>query len=305
MARQNKFDENFSSPLDELLGSSLLEGFEVVGSPRNNVAIHSDASLELKRYVAAAVIAHQLGLRSLDYALKKYAKDLNLKPHTDKERNLCTEILEQVKNNIDQTIEWMDKVENKPGRIGLFSAVAALMRLQASFAIASSLIKRGYNFEALSICRLILEQVAWAYDVHELEDETVFKRNPSNSIAKLKKILPEMGRLYGLLCKQVHISPHLVFSYMTVKEGNPVITLATTDGSADRAFILLSLADAFTVVSEYIYKDIASIVSDFSCLVKDKEGRYCLNKSRKLSKTIEHYRSAISKRKLQQKKEPK
>jgi hypothetical protein len=302
MDKGHELDKLFTQTVDERLRSSLLEDFEILGNQRNPVAVHADSPKELKRYVMAALLANLMGLKSIDYALKKYGEDWNFDPDTDEERNLCKEILKQVRNNVSQTVKWMEKVENKPDRVGLFSAGAALMRLQASFATASLLIKRGYNFEALSICRLILEQIAWAYDVHELEDGTLFKRKPSNSITKLKSILPETRQLYGLLSEHAHISPHLVPGYVTFEPTNQLVTLLTTKGSASNAFILLLLADAFAVVSEYVYGELAG---NFSCLVKDQNGSYCLNKSRESSKVIEHYGNAVSKLKPQQKKETK
>lgn len=303
MDKGHELDNLFTPTVDERLKSSLLEDFEILGNLRNPVAVRADSPKELKRYVMAALRANLMGLKSIDDVLKKYGKDWNFELDTDEERNLCKEILKQVRNNVSQTVKWMDKVENKPDRVGLFSAGAALMRLQASFAAASLLIKRGYDFEASAICRLILEQIAWAYDVHELEDDTLFKRKPSNSITKLKRILPETSQLYGPLSDHAHISPHLVPYYVTFEpNNNQLITLLTTKGSASNAFILLLLADAFSVVSEYIFRELAD---NFSCLVKDQNGSYCLNKSRESSKVIEHYGNAVSKLKPQQKKETK
>lgn len=285
MPKQDEFTKFFSLTPDHDL-----EDFEIIGDHIIAVAVPSDSSPELRRYILAAAKAYWLKFSSIDYVLKRYGPSWNFETHLDKEQKLCKDMLQHVKSKVRQTIECMNKIENKPDRVGLFAAGAALIRLQASFRASSFLIKRGYNFEALSICRLILEQIAWAYNIHELEDETVFEILPTDSIAELRNLLSEAGRLYGILSEEAHISPHLAPGYVRFKADGQEIVLATSEDSISRAFILLLLADAFSIVSEYIYRE---LVSSFSCLVRDQNGNYCVNKSRPFSQVIDQYRSEL------------
>jgi hypothetical protein len=278
------------SSLYDSLQLSLLEDFQIIGEPITSIAVCSGCDPELRRYVTAAAKAYYLGLRSVDRILKSYGQYWSFENTLDDEEKLCRDILDQVKKEVSKTVEWICNIRNKPERIGLFSAEVALLRLEASFVVASFLIKKGYNFEAMGVCRLILEQIAWAYEVHELEDETVFRFPSSKSIARLRKLLPKAGQLYGFLSDRAHISPSLVPGYVAFKEDNQEVTLATAEGSAFRAFILLSLTDYFGIVSEYIYREFPSA---FFYIQKGHDGNFCVKKSRPMSKVIEQYRSSI------------
>jgi hypothetical protein len=232
-----------------------------------------------------------MGYRSIDYVLKEYGPYWDLEIELSRNQEVLRDILRDVVDQIRQTREWMDKIEDKPDKVGLFAAGAALIRLETSFKAAKALIKRGYNFEALGICRLILEQIAWAYSVHELEDEMVFEINPTKSIAELKKLLPNVGRVYGLLSDEAHILPRLTPRYIRFKEPCPQVVLATTEEGTRSAFVLLQLADAFSIVAEYIYRELAPA---FSHIVKDRNGKYCVNGSRASSQVISRYKSELS-----------
>jgi hypothetical protein len=285
MPKQDEFANFFSFTPDYYL-----EDFEIIGDDKIAVAVPSDSPPELKRYILAAAKAYWLRFKSVDYVLKRYGPSWNFETRVDKEQKLCKDMLQHVKRKVRETLEFMDKIESKPDRVGLFAAGAALIRLQTSFRAASFLIKRGYNFEALSVCRLILEQIAWAYNIHQLEDERVFEIRPTDSIAKLRNLLPEAGRLYGILSEEAHISPYLAPGYVRFKADGQEIVLTTSEDSISRAFILLLLADAFSIVSEYIYRD---LLSTFSCLVRDQNGNCSVNKSRPFSQVVDQYRNEL------------
>jgi len=290
MLEQDGIDKFFSE-LFSLPSKYDLEDFVQFGDHKIVIAVPPDSSTQLKRNLLAAAKAYFMGLRSIDYVLKKYGPYWDLEIELSRNQEVLRDMLRDVINQIRQTREWMDKIEDKPDKVGLFAAGAALIRLETSFKGAKALIKRGYNFEALGICRLILEQIAWAYSVHELEDEMVFEINPTKSIAELKKLLPNVGRVYGLLSDEAHILPRLTPRYIRFKEPCPQVVLATTEEGARSAFILLQLADIFGIVVEYIYRELAPA---FSHIVKDRNGKYRVNGSRPLSQIISHYKSELS-----------
>lgn len=286
MLEQDGIDEFFSLPSEHDL-----EDFEVFGDHKIAIAVPPGSPAELKKRILAAAKSYHLGIQSIDYFLKKYGPYWDLEIELSRNQEVLRDMLRDVINQIRQTREWMDKIEDKPDKVGLFAAGAALIRLETSFKAAKTLIKRGYNFEALGICRLILEQIAWAYNVHELEDKMVFEINPTKSIAELKKLLPNVGRVYGLLSDEAHILPRLTPRYIRFKEPCPQVVLATTEERARSAFILLQLADAFSIVAEYIYRELAPA---FSHIVKDRNGKYCVNGSRASFQVISHYKSELS-----------
>jgi hypothetical protein len=286
MLEQDGIDELFSLPSEHDL-----EDFEVFGDHKIAIAVPPGTPAELKKRILAAAKSYHLGIKSIDYVLKKYGPYWDLAIELSRNQELLRGILRDVINEIRQTRKWMDKIENKPDKVGLFAAGAALIRLETSFKAAKALIRRGYNFEALGICRLILEQIAWAYSISELEDETVFETNPTKSVAALKRLLPNIGRVYGRLSDEAHILPRLTPRYIRFKEPCPQVVLATTEEGAWSALILLQLADAFSIVAEYIYRELAPA---FSHIVKDRNGKYRVNGSRASSQVISHYKSELS-----------
>ena len=290
MLKQDGIDEFFSE-LFSLPSKYDLEDFVQFGDHKIVIAVPPDSSTQLKRNLLAAAKAYFMGYRSIDHVLKEYGPSWNLETKLSRKQEILNDMLRDITNKVRQTREWMDKIENKPDKVGLFAAGAALIRLETSFRAAKALIKRGYNFEALGVCRLILEQMAWAYNIHELEDGTVFKILPTKSIAKLKNLIPNAGHLYGLLSKQAHISPHSTLRYIRFTEPCPQVVLAMTEDGVSSAFILLLLADVFSIVVEYIYRE---LVPALSCLVKDGNGKYCVNESRAFSQVISHYRGELS-----------
>lgn len=290
MLKQDGIDKFFSE-LFSLPSKYDLEDFVQFGDHKIVIAVPPDSSTQLKRNLLAAAKAYFMGYRSIDHVLKKYGPSWNLEIKLSRKQEVLNDMLRDITNKVRQIREWMDKIENKPDKVGLFAAGAALIRLETSFRAAKALIKRGYNFEALGICRLILEQMAWAYNIHELEDGTVFKILPTKSIAKLKNLIPNAGHLYGLLSKQAHISPHSTLRYIRFTEPCPQVVLAMTEDGVSSAFVLLLLADVFSIVVEYIYRE---LVPALSCLVKDGNGKYCVNESRAFSQVISHYRGELS-----------
>jgi len=286
MTKQDGIDELLSLPSEHDL-----EDFEVFGDHKIAIAVPPGSPPELKRRILAAAKSYHLGVRSIDDVLRKYSPYWSLETELSRKQEVLRDMLGDVINQIHQTRDWMDEIEGKPDKVGLFAAGAALIRLETSFKAAKALIKRGYNFEALGVCRLILEQIAWAYNIHELEDEMVFKIVPTKSVAKLKKLLPNVGHLYGLLSDEAHISPRLTPRYIRFEEPCPHVVLGTTQDGVSSAFILLLLADAFSIVAEYIYRE---LVPTLFQLVKDGSGRYRVNESRPFSQVIDHYRSEVS-----------
>jgi len=65
--------------------------------------------------------------------------------------------------------------------------------------------QRGALFEALAIARMMLEQIAWAYNVGNSKDEdAVVRSSGPASISELKRASAFAGRLYGWLSIHAH-----------------------------------------------------------------------------------------------------
>ena len=57
------------------------------------------------------------------------------------------------------------------GHLGLLYSGATLFRLKGSFRSATLIVSKGYSIESISVCRLILEQISWAYGIHKIKDK--------------------------------------------------------------------------------------------------------------------------------------
>lgn len=245
---------------------------------------------DLIKNIFAGLKSYNYGSKSIDYVLKRYGGYWNFNTKLPKDKRLLKEVLGLVIVQVREALELIDVIEKKPDRVGIIAAEAAMRRLQTSFKSATILIKLGHYFESLNICRLILEQIAWACGVHELNDESIFKLQAPKTISKLKTILPEAGWLNGYLSEYAHITPHLTTNYVKSVDGRFSIKLITPKECMENAYILLLLTDMFIVISEYIFKDTHPYLT---CFTKDKKGNYQIKKSRPFLKILNKYKNKL------------
>lgn len=162
---------------------------------------------------------------------------------------------------------------------------------KSSFRAASLMIRLGYAFESFTILRLILEQIAWAYAVHEMDDEAAFhKANSTKVVTKLKRFLPHVGSMYGSLSDFAHIAPHLTREYIEAHEDDYRVTLTSPKRVLLLSFVLLRLADTFGTVAEYVYGE---SVSPRRYLERDETGRYSVRRHRPLTADLANYESIL------------
>jgi hypothetical protein len=163
------------------------------------------------------------------------------------------ELLDAVEADVSCVIAELLNDVPRPKRLGLFAGEAALVRLKASFQCAIAIIAERYTFEAAVLLRLILEQMAWAYAVHDLEGKAVFRVRPTKAIGRLKAIFPQAGELYGTLSTYTHINPEITNQYLNVwGDGPPEVLYRDTVRSNFLALFLGVVADYYRVVAEAI-----------------------------------------------------
>ena len=235
----------------ETMPKSDVEDFVFLGMPFTLVGIPSNASEELRRNISAGVVAYFQNYSSIDYVAKHILASTERREQ--EKEDILFEISQTIKKEIIIAIRRFDEIEKKPAIHGIFAAEVCLMRLFISFRSVLIMIRLGMPFEASCLSRLILEQIAWAYCIHELDDG-VFNVSPPKSVTNLKKIIPYAGRLYGLLTKDAHISPSETKRYLNFDAVNPQVILSSPDSVRLNALYLLRLADAFLITSEIIYR---------------------------------------------------
>ena len=208
--------------------------------------------------MVAAVKAYFDGYRSIDYVLKTYGDHWN----SDESQGENTDaplydLLFKALCEVDKVCDWWTSVEKVNGTSGVVVAGAALLRLKSSYRVASFLIRLGYVHEAMSICRITLEQVAWAYRVYGLSDQDDPLHVPTkHSISYLKELFPSVGNLYGLLSAYTHISDEYARSYIVpgTKGQDRSVIRKTNEQGGSLIFIYLQLADCYCVVSECAHR---------------------------------------------------
>lgn len=152
------------------------------------------------------------------------------------------------------------RLKHPPEGIGNFLSNAALIRLESSFLSVSTLTKKGYNFEAISICRTILEQMAWVYSVYDKGNdvEYIFKQKPQKCINNLKKLFPNCGRLYGTLSNFSHIYPNVMLNYIDDSDFQNSNTLYIR-AHGDNGIELICLT--FFLIESDIYSTMVEVVN--------------------------------------------
>ena len=257
-------------------------------------AVPSDLPPDLIKGMAAASLAHFLGLKSIDNIKKRYGTYLEVDDREplskqDKELNY---LFQMGKKEIERAIRTISGHFGNAASTGVISASAALVRLETSFRASGLLIRLGCIFEASSLCRMILEQIAWAYSVHELDNEKAFKLSPRKAIRNLKNLLPYAGETYGFLSKYTHLEPELIPQYLVLINQEFSVNLISFEDRLSWAWAYLYLVDSYSVVSEYIFRN---SLSEFTQLDIDTTGRFIASSKRPLYSTLKKYQARLSK----------
>lgn len=274
-----------SIDLDAVSDPSLnydLDEMEVIGDWIFSAAVPYDAPKQLKKNVLAALKAVGGNYQSIDYVLKRFG-DIWVFPDPPEEKEIFYRILRELKQEIESIINSISSY--KSVYLGERLARNALVRLKASFRSSTLLISQGYFFEPTAICRLILEQIAWAYSIYEINDkEKISNLKPTKAISKLKKLVRYSGSLYGTLNIVTHIDPEYDHDYsFETEDGIIFINYTIPDKIFLVLYFLLINADIFRIASEYIFRYYDISLRSWE---KNKKGEMILVKDRPLNKEI-------------------
>lgn len=231
----------------------ILNDYATVGLRYSGALVSRDVDPVFLRGVVVAHVASQLGI-SLTHADRTYVKHLpDLSPQTAQARAFRT-AYSAAMGHIESTIRRFDKMKpmRDPTAGELFSDVA-LRRSEASFSAAGLLFRVGHMFEARAVARMLLEQIAWAYAVREVpRADVASKLRATRAVGNLCTILPESGRLYGLLSDESHIGLDSHYRFIQpAPEGTQVIIGHGPD-SHRSGLVLLNLADYWSIVYEVV-----------------------------------------------------
>lgn len=230
------------------------DGYEIVEDLYRGFAVPRDSPEHLKKYMLAAHRTFYSPNKSIDYMLKTYGDSLNVTTKYSSLHKLVYKGTAKVRKRIDEITAKRYKLKDLPDKFGLIAAGAALLRLQSSFKAALFLCDQGMSYESHCISKLILEQIAWAFAVHRIEDRKLYKIQPSKSVNKLKPMFPDIGKTYGRLNEEAHIDTKLIYQLVNFEEDGPLVVLRSMHRSLRSCLMLLQLADIYGVYMELIYK---------------------------------------------------
>lgn len=228
-----------------------VEELELIFTSMLAVGVPFDAPDDFKARVLAAANSYVMGNKSVDYQLRRYGDDFLCERPSREERTMFKALL-AAKRHVEELADRLRKFPPISVSSGCFAAEACLLRLTVSFKSAVLLIRQGFVFEAGAICRLILEQLAWAYAIHKIEDDSFFLVEPNGCITELKKLLPASGRFYGSLSNLAHVHPRKTAEYLEFQGPQTAVLLSIAHLRWAAVFDLLTLADWYHVVGEYV-----------------------------------------------------
>ncbi|MFC4444413.1 hypothetical protein ACFO27_00915 [Castellaniella denitrificans] len=200
--------------------------------------------------VRAAAIASTLGLKSVDYAKKRYGKDNSQIRGRKKALGAYLSAYQETKKYVVGMMEKFNSEGCPDPSNGAYGASLALERLLASFFAVNILYRLGNNYEGHAVARLVLEQIAWAYAAYEHDDlDVVSKLGATQAISQLKSLDSRVGRMYGFLSKKTHIDYSSHFEFITI-EDEQVKVLHAQPRFDEYGRVLFFLADMFGLVWE-------------------------------------------------------
>ena len=231
--------------------SGRFEDIEFIGNSMFTLGVPFDAPKDFKQRLWAAAQSYILGNRSMDYFYKRYGDQAEFSRPTENRRKLssmlrlCSFSLERISSQFTNGVD-------RTSTLGLFASESALLRLSMSFKYAAFLLMQGATYESSSVLRLCLEQIAWAYDVHLLDDDSLFDKSPTKSISKIKEIDPSSGRIYSLLSDYTHVHPKLQRTYLDFSLEYASVIYRDYDAALKLCDLYVKIVDLYVRTSELI-----------------------------------------------------
>ena len=150
------------------------------------VGLQSTNSTAVKKKIAAVIISEFTGLKSLDNILRTYLKDTTY-PNGDKDRldlRVDAFITKRISNFDTQifALSFQQFNSSNPA-FSLFPFGRAKFTTELLMCCAH----KGALFEFVAIARMMLEQIAWAFELSKsLDDDAVRNVSATRSISQLR-----------------------------------------------------------------------------------------------------------------------
>lgn len=277
-----------------VIGQKRLDELELIGNHLFTVGVPVTADPEFKAYVFAAALTHSWNNVSVDNVLRRHRDRLiqNFSPPKDPLTS-ASSILQDVVGAAISRVNELVHLKLDSACIGLEFAINHLIRLESTFRGASQLIRLGFAFEAEAVIRLGYEQVGWSFRIATMESRVeIEKVSVTKAASHLAAVLPEAGRIYGILSNLAHMHPSTHRRFLSENEGSSVsISIELDKPLLQTLRLLLELLDAFLVVSEVRFGEFGlcghSLNAEGTALHADRPAVRLLSQLESMSDDIE------------------
>ena len=279
----------------------LLEDFDLISISHPHCALIPRITdyNELYENISTAIVASKLGLKGLDGAKKRYDISGATAPQRTEYYEHYILCYHQSQHLMRSTVARFTAENRKTPSAGEIGSELALTRLKASFFSAHLLFQLGYAYEGFAVARVVLEQIAWAYEAFQAKKlEDIKEIKAQKSISVLKKLIPTCGPFYGFLSNKTHISYENHLEILNFDDGAPAVIMSMSN-YALYGEALLELADMFSIVYEYTQQ---GYLDELFTLQKT-DAQYAIRKDRPFVAIKENLVQTLSN--LQNKQEPK
>ncbi len=227
---------------------------------------------ELRRRVAAAAISYRLGIKSVDYTLKKYVDD---DLYDEEEVSLGDLISDHI---ADSTIIASAELRRLHGAediaFGRLGAELTFYKIPSLINSARMLANRGVLLEVFAILRLCVEMISWASVVFGLaDDNAIASLKAQTCVTSAKIFYTPAGKLYGYLSKFAHWGHETHPRLLSIEENSiGVITASVVHRAMGLALCILIL-DFLTEAIKCAYRENANefIMSVQGTLLSNEE----------------------------------
>jgi len=128
-----------------------------------------------------------------------------------------------------------------------------LERLLSTFQSISILIKNGFYYETICLYRVVLEQIAYAYQCSKTEPEKVDNVQAKSSVTELKKIFESAGPLNGLFSKYIHHNKSIWGDF--IDDENYIISRSAKRSKRNILYMVV-LVEMYITVLDEVYKNV-------------------------------------------------
>jgi hypothetical protein len=217
-----------------------------------------DSPPEFRRRILAGAVSYQLGLKSIDHALKRYVES---GLYESEDLSLGDAVSDYLRDSAAVLMNELRNLHTEYPAFGIFGAEITLYRLPHSLDTARMLSNRGLLLEVLPILRLCLEMMAWSNSAFEMQDEDqVISLRAQSCISELKSVYQTAGKIYGYLSKFSHWGHVIHGQFLDITPKRIGVLNASVRYRAMALALCIVILDVFIEVVRKLYPDRSDVL---------------------------------------------